>query len=358
MRQKRMIQAMGLILWAAIGFTACAQAEPVSTAETPLKPAYIEDHAFQLDTIVTIKLYGEEDAGLITDSFSRIDQLEKILSVHLEGSDLAKVRDQAGKAAVSVEAETIEVMEAALQYAEFSQGRFDPTAGPLIDLWGIDPPEGHVAMEDELDAVQPLIDYRKLIVDGENKTVFLQDEKMIANLGAIAKGYIADEVKEQLVDAGVTSGIINLGGNVLLIGGKPDGSDFRIGVQDPDSLRGEYLGVVSLQDESIVTSGDYERYFEVDGKRYHHILDPFTGFPAENELRSVSIISPKSSDGDALSTTCFLMGLDEGIRLIRALPEINAIFVTKDDRMIFSSQELLDRYVSTNEVMEELVYAE
>ncbi len=356
MRQKRKLQAMVVILLAAIGFSACAQAKPAQPVETPSKPAYIEDHAFQLDTIVTVKLYGEEDPGLIQDSFERIDALEKMLSVHLDESDLAKVRNEAGISSVKVEPETMEVMEAALRYAKLSQGRFDPTAGPLIDLWGIDPPEGHVATQDELVSVQPLIDYRKLIVDGENETIYLQDEKMIANLGAIAKGYIADEVKEQLVDAGVTSGIINLGGNVLLIGGKPDGTDFRIGVQDPDSLRGEYLGIVSLKDESIVTSGDYERFFEVDGKRYHHILDPFTGFPADNELRSVTIISSKSTDGDALSTTCFLMGLNEGIRLIRSLPDIDAIFVTKDDRMIFSSQELFDRYASTNEEMEELVY--
>ncbi|BES64455.1 FAD:protein FMN transferase [Gottschalkiaceae bacterium SANA] len=358
MRIKRSIQVLGIVLVTAIALVGCAQKESPQVVETPSKASYIEDHAFQLDTIITVKLYGEEDTSLIEDSFSRIEELEKMLSVHLEGSDLAKIRDAAGISAVKVQAETFEVMEAALGYAELSQGRFDPTAGPLIDLWGIDPPEGHLATEEELADIKPLIDYQKLIVDGEAGTIYLQDEKMIANLGAIAKGYIADEVKEQLVDAGVTSGIINLGGNVLLIGGKPDGSDFRIGVQDPDSLRGEYLGIVSLKDESIVTSGDYERFFEVNGKKYHHILDPFTGFPAQNSLRSVTIISPKSTDGDALSTTCFLLGLDEGIKLIRSLPSIDAIFVTKDDRMIFSSQDLLDRYQSTNEAMEEEVYAQ
>lgn len=358
MKEKRIILALGLILLAVFGFIGCAQEEPTSTVETPSKLAYIEDHAFQLDTIITIKLYGEEDFGLMEDSFSRIDELEKTLSVHLEDSDLAKVRDEAGISAVKVQAETIEVMEAALSYAELSQGRFDPTAGPLIDLWSIDPPEGHVATEEELAEIQPLIDYQKVVVDGEAGTIHLQDEKMIANLGAIAKGYIADKVKEQLVESGVSSGIINLGGNVLLIGGKPDGTDFRIGVQDPDSLRGEYLGIVSLKDESIVTSGDYERFFEVDGKKYHHILDPFTGFPSENSLRSVTIISPKSMDGDALSTSCFLLGVEDGVKLIRSLPQIDAIFVTKDDQMIFSSQELLDRYQSTNEGLEEWVYPE
>jgi thiamine biosynthesis lipoprotein len=356
MKLKQSIQVLGLIVLAAIGLAGCAQKEATEVVETPSKPSYIEDHAFQLDTIITIKLYGEEDSSLIDDSFSRIEELEKMLSVHLEGSDLAKVREEAGYSAVKVHPETMEVMEAAIQYAEFSEGLFDPTAGPLIELWGIDPPEGHVATEDELAEILPLIDYQKVLVDGEAGTIYLQDEKMIADLGAIAKGFIADKVKEQLVDAGVTSGIINLGGNVLLVGGKPDGSDFRIGVQDPDSLRGEYLGIVSLKDESIVTSGDYERFFEADGKKYHHILDPYTGFPAENSLRSVTIISPNSTDGDALSTTCFLLGLDKGIKLIRRMPSIDAIFVTEDDQMIFSSQDLLDRYQSTNEVMEEQVY--
>jgi len=357
MIQKKKWIGLCLAFVLSIFLAACQQADPEPETQVPAKATYIEDHAFQLDTIVTVKLYGEEDRSLIEESFNRIDTLEKMLSVHLDGSDLAQLRDQAGNGqAVSVQAETLEVMEAALRYADLSGGRFDPTAGPLIDLWGIDPPEGHVATEAELEAIAPLIDYRSVAMDADASTIALKNPGTIANLGAIAKGYIADQVKLQLVEKGVTSGIINLGGNVLLIGGKPDGSDFRIGVQDPDSLRGEYLGIVALQDESIVTSGDYERYFEVDGKRYHHILDPFTGFPADNELRSVSIISEKSTDGDALSTTCFLMGLDEGMALIQSLPEIDAIFVTKDQKMVFSSQALFDRYQSTNENYEEILY--
>lgn len=358
MRQSRKLRGICLAAVLAIGLTGCQSAAPEPVVETPSKPTYIEDHAFQLDTIVTVKLYGEDDKTLIENSFTRIEELEKMLSVHLDESDLAKVRDQAGIEAVAVQPETMEVMELALKYAELSNGRFDPTAGPLIDLWGIDPPEGHIATPNELAEISSLINYQNLIVDPSAQTLALTNPGMIANLGAIAKGYIADQVKKQLQEDGVTSGIINLGGNVLLVGGKPDGSDFRIGVQDPDSLRGEYLGVISLQDESIVTSGDYERFFEANGKRYHHILDPFTGFPADNELRSVSIISKKSADGDALSTTCFLMGLDEGIALIRSLPEMDAIFVTKDQKMFFSSQELFERYQSTNETYEELVYPE
>jgi len=195
MRRKRKFQAMGLMVIAAMGFTACGQAAPDPAVETPSKPAYIEDHAFQLDTIVTVKLYGEEDQSLIQDSFERIDRLEKMLSVHLDESDLAKVRKEAGISSVEVQAETMEVMEAALRYAELSQGRFDPTAGPLIDLWGIDPPEGHVATEDELAEIQPLIDYRKMKVNEDAQTIELMDPGMIADLGAIAKGFIADEVK-------------------------------------------------------------------------------------------------------------------------------------------------------------------
>ena len=358
-RKKIMAGLLSLAIAVAIGLTGCQGSESEPAVETPAKATYIEDHAFQLDTIVTVKLYGEDDQALIQDAFERIDVLEKMLSVHLDGSDLAKLRDQAGTGdAIAVESETLEVMGAALRYAELSGGRFDPTAGPLIDLWGIDPPQGHVATKAELETIAPLIDYRNVEINREAGTIELKATGTIADLGAIAKGYIADQVKALLVEEGVASGIVNLGGNVLLIGGKPDGSDFRIGVQDPDSLRGEYLGVIALQDESIVTSGDYERYFEVDGKRYHHILDPFTGFPADNELRSVSIISKKSTDGDALSTTCFLMGLEEGMELIQSLPEIDAIFVTKDQKMFFSSQELFDRYESTNVTYEELLYEE
>ncbi|MFZ7121301.1 MAG: FAD:protein FMN transferase [Eubacteriaceae bacterium] len=294
---------------------------------------------FYLDTIVNIKIYDpNKNSELIIDkAFERIQQLEKMLSVHIEGSDLYKIQENAGFKSSVVSDETYYVIGKSCYYSSISQGHFDITAGPLIDLWRIDPPEGYVPSEDELEEVLSKIDYKKIIMDEEKKSIKLLEKGMIANLGAIAKGYIADEVKKVLEENGVEHGIINLGGNVLLVGDKKENTDFKIGVQDPSSNRGEYLGLIHGDDVSIVSSGDYERYFTVDGKRYHHILDPFTGFPADNEIKQVTIISEFSIDGDALSTTTFLLGLEKGLDLINSIKGADAIFITKNNEIHVTS---------------------
>ena len=153
------------------------------------------------------------------------------------------------------------------------------------------------------------------------------------DLGAIAKGYTADEVKKVLLNNKINSALINLGGNVYAIGTNPDGDDWNIGIQNPLSTRGEYLGTISVTDKSIVTSGNYERFFIKDGIRYHHIFDPKTGYPAEEGLISTTIVSDKSIDGDALSTSTYILGLDKGIKLVESIKGVEAIFVTKDKKV-------------------------
>lgn len=305
----------------------------------------ITKNEFLLDTVVTIRLYdvSEDKEALIDDSFELIAELERLLSVHEEGSDLYNIKENAGKQPVQVSDYTFEVIKRSLDYSAMTEGKFDVTAGPLIALWNIDPPMGYVPTQAELEQTVAKVDYTKLILDEETKSVFLEDEGMIANLGAIAKGYIADQVKIFLLDEGIEHAIINLGGNVLLIGGRPDGAGFRIGVQDPDADRNIYLGVIVSADTSIVSSGDYERFFEQDGIRYHHILDPDIGYPSDTEIRQVSIVSPKSVDGDALSTTLFLLGLEKGLALIESLEQVDAIFVTHDHRVVVT-EGLKDRF--------------
>ncbi|QSX08964.1 FAD:protein FMN transferase [Alkalibacter rhizosphaerae] len=296
----------------------------------------ISDNEFLLDTVVSIRLYDvpEEKSELIDRSFDLIEELENQLSVHKDGSDLYNIKINAGIKPVSVSEHTIKVIQRSMDYAKITEGKFDITAGPLIDLWNIQPPTGHVPTQGELEAALTKIDYRKLVIDEDKQTVFLKEEGMIANLGAIAKGYIADVVKEFLLEEGIEHAIINLGGNVLLVGGRVDGTDFRIGVQDPDATRNTYLGVIKTSDASLVSSGDYERYFEQDGIRYHHILDPDTGYPSDTEIRQVSIVSPLSVDGDALSTTLFLLGLDQGLALIESMEGVDAVFVTHDHKVV------------------------
>ena len=180
----------------------------------------------------------------------------------------------------------------------------------------------------------PLVDYKN--IELKDNLLTWKHPGMGLDLGAIAKGYIADRMKDFLVSKGVKSAIINLGGNVLCIGESPEGRPFQVGIQKPFSERGESLLSLEITDQSVVSSGIYERYFEKDGVLYHHILNPKTGYPYENDLLSVSIISDRSVDGDGLSTTCFSLGLEKGMELIDSLEDVEAIFITKDETVHYS----------------------
>lgn len=302
---------LGLLL-----LSACGEREPVSKTN------------FMLDTIVQITLYDGSDPAVIDQAFDEIRRLEDVLSVEQEGSDLDKLAQAAGQDWVEIQPETEAVLRLAKKYSALSQGAFDVTAGPLIDLWGIHNGEGHYPSPEELAQVLPLIGDEDLLV--EPGRAYLARPGMIANLGAIAKGYIADQVKALLVEQGVEHGVLDLGRNVLLIGGKPDGSDFVVGVQDPNQEQGQLVGRLEASDESVVTSGINERKFTYNGQSYHHVLDPATGFPADNELASVTILSQSSADGDALSTTCLLLGQEKGMALVESLEGVEALFIAKD----------------------------
>jgi len=293
----------------------------------------ISESEFLLDTHVTITLYGTADENLFPEIFEEIQRLENILSVHVEGSDLDLLKKNAGIKPVKVSEDTIKLMEKSIKYSELTNGLFDITSGPLIDLWGIGTESAKIPSKDEIKVAIGLIDYNKIKINKNERTIFLEDEGMIANLGAIAKGYIADKVEEKLYELGVKSAIINLGGNVQLIGTKPDGTLFRIGIQDPDESRGGNIGVYTGKDVTIVSSGDYERFFIEDGVKYHHILNPKTGFPVDTEIKSVSIITDKSFEADALSTSVLLSGWDKGIAMIENSKDIEAIFINKDHQV-------------------------
>lgn len=288
-----------------------------------------------LDTVITITLYDWQDESTVDLAFDEIRRLEALLSVEQEGSDLYRLAQAAGKEWVDIAPETEEVLRLAKEYYTLSDGHFDVTIGPLVNLWDIHDGQGHVPTQAELDQVLPLISSDDLLV--EEGRAYLAREGMIANLGAIAKGYIADQVKALLVEQGVEHAVLDLGRNILLIGGKPDGTDFTVGVQDPNSTEGELADIVAASDKSVVTSGIDERKFVSDGKTYHHVLDPFTGFPADTGLASVTILSDNSAQGDALSTSCLLLGQEKGLELIESLEGVEALFITTDGTLIPSS---------------------
>lgn len=291
---------------------------------------------FVLDTVSTVTIYGSDDEALLTDSFQFIRDWEKRLSAYREESEISMINAAAGKEAVAVSPETFALLERCQTFSEESGGVFDVTVGPLVDLWDIAHGGEKIPTEAEITAARSLVDYHKLILDEKNQTAYLSEPGMKINLGGVAKGFIADELKAFLLDKGVTSAVLNLGGNVLLIGEKPGDEAFNVGVENPND-QSQSLGILALRDTAAVTSGDYQRYFlGADGRRYHHILDPRTGYPADSGLRAVTIVCDNSADADALSTSLFVLGEEAGLKLLSEKEE--ALFVSEDGGVTTTSE--------------------
>lgn len=291
---------------------------------------------FVLGTVCTIRLIEGGSTKTTDEIFQRLRQIEDRMSANKDGTEIAAVNAAAGKAAVRVSEDTFYVISKAVEYAAMSGGAFDPTVGPLVKLWNIGTDYARVPQKSEIAAALKLIDYRKLELDPKNLSVRLPIEGMRIDLGAIAKGYSADEVEKILEKNRVKAAVIDLGGNVFVYGKKKDGSPWRVGVQDPRSERGDYIGLVTGGTMTVVTSGVYERFFIQDGKRYHHILDTKTGYPVDNGLISVSIIAESSIDADALSTSVFALGLEKGMKLVNSLPGVHAIFIDDKNKVYLS----------------------
>lgn len=286
-----------------------------------------------IGTVCTISLYDNKDVAILDKAFTRLKELEDILSINKLGTELDKVNSMSGKEPLKVTDDTFKVVAQGLKYSKLSGGALDITVGPLVKLWGIGTDAAKVPSEEEIKEKLPLINYNDIVLDEINKTIFLKRENMIIDLGAIAKGYAADEVAEILTQNNVKSAIIDLGGNIFALGSKLDGSNWKIGVQDPEDARGASIGYIEVVNKSIVTSGIYERYFESNGKKYHHILNPKTGYPYENEILGVSILTDKSIDGDSLSTTLFALGIEKGLEFVNLQPGVEAIFISKDHNL-------------------------
>ncbi len=264
-------------------------------------------------------------------AFDEIRRLEKILSSYDPKSDVSRV-SSSGAAMVKVSPEVIEVTEEALRVARLSNGAFDPTIGALKTVWGYSGELGVVPSKEEVKKYLPLVDYRKVVVDEEGSSMGLKEGGMVLNLGGIAKGYIVKRAVEALKRSGVKRGIIHAGGDMTVF---QTGSSepFTVGVQNPREKK--LLGSVRLLNGAVATSGDYERYFIKDGVRYHHILDPATGFPA-NRSTSVTIIAEDPTTADALSTAVFVMGPIKGMELVEGLDKVEAVIVDSNGKVTVS----------------------
>ena len=308
------------LLSAALGLTGCTN---------PAKES-IEKTGIHFDTVINIKLYDTDNISLLDNCFKFCDEFEQTISRTIETSEIYQINHANGNP-VEVSDVTIDLLQKGIEYGELTNGKFDITVAPLSELWDFKNNPGELPSQNAIDEALSHVNYKNILINGN--TVTLTDPAAAIDLGGIAKGYMADQLKEYLLSEGVESALINLGGNMLAIGSKPDGSEFNIGIQKPFDKQGTTITSVKTDDYSIVSSGVYERCFELNDRIYHHILDTETGYPYENGLLSVTILSPKSVDGDALSTSCFALGLEEGMKLIESLENTEAIFITDDYKL-------------------------
>lgn len=301
-----------------------------------------------LHTVVQLSIYHDNQEKAMEEAIDYLKRMEATLSTNLEGSDVYKINQSAGKNPVKVSKETFDIIEASLDISKTSQGKFDISIGAVSNLWKIGSEDARVPSQEELVSAIKQIDYRKIQLDKEKQTVYIE-EGMTLELGAISKGYIADGVRELFLKRGIHSAIINLGGNVLVLGTSPKNEEgWNIGVQNPDEVRGDTVGAVLVKDSSVVTSGIYERYLEANGKTYHHILNPETGYPVENEISGVTVFTKNSLQGDQFSTTLYLLGIQEGLELINKTEGVEAVFIDKD-KGIHLSEGLKEKFTLKNE---------
>ncbi len=292
---------------------------------------------YYLGTVNEVTLYTKSNEKEANDILNNCENIIKDIDNKMNpstlSSDIYKINENAGKSYTKVSPDTFKVIKTALNFSDLSDGHFDVSVGSLVQLWNIGNEKARVPSQDEINSVLPTINYKNIILDEKNNSVMLKHKGTKLDLGGIAKGYAADKVVEYLKKQKIEGSIVNLGGNIFTIGSKDGKNKFNIGVQDPTKPRGNAIGSISTTDNSVVTSGIYERYIEKNGKIYHHILSPKTGYPVENELSSVTIVSNNSMNCDALSTTAFSIGTEEGLKLIESLPNTEAIFITKDKKI-------------------------
>ena len=282
------------------------------------------------DTVISVQIFDSVDEDVLKGCEKLCKKYDSMFSNKIEDSEISRI-NSAGGNPVEVSKETIKLIKKGIYYSEMSDGVFDITIAPVSNLWDFKAETPLVPSPEAIAEAVSHVNYENIII--RDNTVKLTDPHAGIDLGAIAKGYIADRIKDYLEEEGVRHAMINLGGNVLAMGSKLDGSDYNIGIQKPFD---EPITSVKISDKSVVTSGIYQRYFKADGKIYHHILDPNTGYPCENNLYSVTILTDSSLTADALSTTCFLLGYDRGMKLINQLDNVDAVFITNDNQIHYS----------------------
>jgi thiamine biosynthesis lipoprotein len=305
-----------------------------------------KSHDFIMGTIVKQHIYGTSGELAASEAIIKLRELEALLSFYNPKSDISKLNRSAGGQPVILNTETILLLEKSLMYARLTGGAFNIMVGPLVKRWSASAGAIPIPSASEISSLLGLIQYQDCLLDIRRNAVQLARIGEMVDLGGIAKGYASDVVLAIYRRYGITSAIFDIGGNIGLIGNRPDGRRWNIGIQDPFNERGKFIGYLSLSEKSLSTSGSYERNFVKNGKRYSHIIDPRTGRPSESGLASATIISSSSVDSDALSTGVFILGAERGIEVVKKLEGIEALLIT-DQYTILLTRGLKGKFFLT-----------
>lgn len=297
---------------------------------------------FAMDTYITMTAYGRDAETALSKTEDKLTELEQLWSVTAPESDIYAVNHSNGQS-VQISKETAELLSFSLQMAEETGGALEPTIYPVLSAWGFTTEENRVPSDMEIAELLENVGYEHVKLEGS--TVQLDNGTML-DLGSVGKGYAGDLAAQVLKDNGITSALLDLGGNIQAVGTKTDGSSWRLGLRDPFS--GGTLGILEISDMAVVTSGNYERYFiGEDGKQYGHIIDPATGYPVESGLASVTVIAEEGRLCDALSTSLFVMGLNQAAEYWRQHQNFDMILITEDEE-IYLTEGIADVFVIDN----------
>jgi thiamine biosynthesis lipoprotein len=295
-----------------------------------MEPDFAESESWGMGTVITHRVFGSRREEAVRAAVEETGRLERRLSRFLPDSDIGRLNAAAGRSAVVVGEETFEILLAARRFSECSRGAFDVTVCPLVALWDVLHRRSAPPDKKEIQKLLGLVGSASLVLDAAGRTACLSKPGQAVDLGGIGKGYAADKVTCIFKAFGIESAFTNFGGNVAALGYKPDGTPWRVGITHPRQS-GALIGAVAVAGRSVVTSGDYQRFFIAsDGRRYHHLLDPRTGYPAGNGFVSATVVAESSMTADALSTALFVLGPEEGLKVLASYPGAEAVTVDAD----------------------------
>ena len=294
---------------------------------------------FHMGTVIEIRIFDHGSDELLDQAFAKVVDLEQRLTVNASGSEVEAINEGAGIQPVKVSEEVFNLIQYALYYSKKSDGLFNATIGPLTRLWNIGFNDARKPRDSEIQTVLPLLNFENVTLDATELTVFLHEEGMRFDLGAIAKGFMADEVTSLLRENGVTRALVIMGGDLYALGGRADGSPWNIGIRNPFAIGREdsLVGTVPANNQAVATSGVYERYIEVNGQIYHHILNSETGYPFVNDLLGVSVVADTGVLAEAYTTVAFALGIEAGLAYIEDIPGVEAIFISRNQNIYLTS---------------------